>query len=128
MRGILVDTNAWLRYLLRDNEAQYKEMSSLMKKMKGGEVELILTNEVVLEICYVLKSFYKLEKEKISKGLLNLILVKGIVVNNIWRTVLVIHSQKNLSLLDILMKCLASANGWELFTFDKRLKEESELT
>ena len=123
MRGVLVDTNAWLRYLLRDNDIQYKEMSLLMKKMKKGEVELILTNEVVLEICYVLKSFYKIDKEKISKELSNLVLVKGIVVNSMWRTVLPIFSQKNLSLLDILMKCLASSNGWELFTFDKKLKE-----
>ena len=123
MRGVLVDTNAWLRYLLRDNDIQYKEMSLLMKKMKKGEVELILTNEVVLEICYVLKSFYKIDKEKISKELSNLVLVKGIVANSIWKAVLPIYSQKNLSLLDILMKCLASSNGWEVFTFDKKLKE-----
>ena len=122
MRGVLVDTNAWLRYLLRDNDIQYKEMSLLMKKMKKGEVELILANEVVLEICYVLKSFYKIDKEKISKELSNLVLVKGIVANSIWKAVLPIYSQKNLSLLDILMKCLASSNGWELFTFDKKLK------
>ena len=123
MRGVLVDTNAWLRYLLRDNDIQYKEMSLLMKKMKKGGVELILTNEVVLEICYVLKSFYKIDKEKISKELSNLVLVKGIVADSIWKVVLPIYSQKNLSLLDILMKCLASSNGWELFTFDKKLKE-----
>ena len=123
MRGVLVDTNAWLRYLLRDNDIQYKEMSLLMKKMKKGEVELILANEVVLEICYVLKSFYKIDKEKISKELSNLVLVKGIVADSIWKVVLPIYSQKNLSLLDILMKCLASSNGWELFTFDKKLKE-----
>ena len=123
MRGVLVDTNAWLRYLLRDNDIQYKEMSLLMKKMKKGEVELILTNEVVLEICYVLKSFYKIDKEKISKELSNLVLVRGIVADSIWKVILPIYSQKNLSLLDILMKCLASSNGWELFTFDKKLKE-----
>ena len=123
MRRVLVDTNAWLRYLLHDNDIQYKEMSSLMKKMKKGEVELILANEVVLEICYVLKSFYKIDKEKISKELSNLVLVKGIVADSIWKVVLPIYSQKNLSLLDILMKCLASSNGWELFTFDKKLKE-----
>ena len=123
MRRVLVDTNAWLRYLLCDNDIQYKEMGLLMKKMKKGEVELILTNEVVLEICYVLKSFYKIDKEKISKELSNLVLVKGIVANSIWKTVLPIFSQKNLSLLDILLKCLASFNGWEVFTFDKKLGE-----
>lgn len=121
MKGVLVDTNAWLRYLLHDNDIQYKEMELLMKKMKNSEVELILTNEVVLEISYVLKSFYKIDKEKISKELSNLILVKGIVANSIWKMVLPVYSQKNLSLLDILMKCLARSNGWELFTFDKNL-------
>ncbi len=127
MRKVLVDTNAWLRYLLCDSDIQYKEIDLLMKKMKKGEVELILTNEVVLEICYVLKSFYKIDKEKISKELSNLVLVKGIVVNSIWKAVLPIYSQKNLSLLDILMKCLASSNGWELFTFDKKLKPPPPL-
>lgn len=123
MRRVLVDTNAWLRYLLHDSDIQYKEMVLLMKKMKNSEVELILTNEVVLEISYVLKSFYKIDKEKVSKELSNLILVKGIVANSIWKVVLPIYSQKNLSLLDILIKCLARSNGWELFTFDKKLRE-----
>jgi predicted nucleic-acid-binding protein len=122
MRSILVDTNAWLRYLLHDNDSQYKEMVLLMKKMKKGEVELILTNEVMLEICYVLKSFYKVEKDKISKELSSLVMIRGIVANNIWKTVFPIFSQKNLSLLDILLMCLVNYNGWELFTFDKKLK------
>lgn len=123
MKRVLVDTNAWLRYLLRDNDIQYKEMALLMKKMKKGEVELVLVNEVMLEICYVLKSFYKIDKNKISKELSNLVLVKGIIVDNIWKAVLPKYGQENLSLLDILIKCLASSNGWELFTFDKKLKE-----
>lgn len=127
MKEVLVDTNAWLRYLLQDNETQCRKMALLIKKMKNGEVRLILTNEVVLEICYVLKSFYRLEKEKISRGLLDLILVKGIVANSIWKTVLLLYSQKNFSLLDILMKCLAHVNGWELFTFDKKLQREAML-
>jgi predicted nucleic-acid-binding protein len=122
MKEILVDSNAWLRYLLQDNEAQCKEMADLVKRMKKSEARLILTNEVMLEICYVLKSFYKMEKESISKGLLDLILVRGVVSNGIWKTVLVQYSLKNFSLLDILMKCLAHANGWELFTFDKKLQ------
>ncbi|MFH1864197.1 MAG: PIN domain-containing protein [bacterium] len=124
MKELLVDTNAWLRYLLQDNDDQSKEMQSLMKRMKAGEVELILTNEVVLEVCYVLKSVYTLEKKKISKGLSDLVLVKGIVANSIWKTVLLLYSQKNLSLIDILMKCLARANGWDFFTFDKKLRKE----
>lgn len=128
MRSILVDTNAWLRYLLHDNDSQYKEMVSLMKKMKKGEVELILTNEVILEICYVLKSFYKVEKDKISKELSSLVMIKGIVANNIWKTVFPIFSQKNLSLLDILLKCLVNHNGWELFTFDKNLQKSDKIT
>lgn len=127
MRSILVDTNAWLRYLLHDNDSQYKEMVLLMKKMKKGEVELILTNEVMLEICYVLKSFYKVEKDKISKELSSLVMIKGIVANDIWKAVFPIFSQKNLSLLDILLKCLVNHNGWELFTFDKKLKENSSF-
>ena len=122
MRSLLVDTNAWLRYLLHDNDSQYKEMVLLMKRMKKGEIELILTNEVMLEICYVLKSFYKIDKDKISKELSNLVMIKGIVANNIWKVVFPIFGQNNLSLLDILLKCLANYNGWELFTFDKDLK------
>jgi len=124
MRSILVDTNAWLRYLLKDNESQYAEISLLMKKMKKGEVELVLTNEVVLEICYVLRSFYKIDKSRVSEELSNLIMVKGIVANNVWKSVFPIYSLRNLSLLDILLECLARINGWDLFTFDKKLKTD----
>lgn len=124
MKDILVDTNAWLRYLVQDNDSQFREMVSLMERMKKGEVKLILTNEVLLEVCYVLKSVYKLEREEISKGLSDLVLVKGIAVDSVWKTVLLLYSQKNFSLIDILMKCLAKSNDWDFFTFDKKLQKE----
>lgn len=75
---IFVDTNYFLRFVLRDNELQYVEAKKLFLEAAKGKIELITSTVVFFEIHFVLKSFYKKDKsflvETLSK-ILNLSVV-----------------------------------------------------
>jgi len=121
MNEVLVDTNVWLRYFLQDDESQCRTIGRVVKKIKKGELKLVLLNEVVLEVSHVLESFYKLDKGSLSQMFLDLILVRGIVVENVWVTVFMEYPQGKLSLVDTFLKNLTLVKEKKLFTFDKKL-------
>ena len=58
---IVVDTNVILRYLLQDNE----ELSSKAIEIIDNN-EIFIPTEVIVEVSYVLKKVYKVEKFEIK--------------------------------------------------------------
>lgn len=58
---IIVDTNVILRYLLQDNE----ELSSKAIEIIDNN-EIFIPTEVIVEVSYVLKKVYKVEKFEIK--------------------------------------------------------------
>ncbi len=121
MNEVLVDTNVWLRYFLQDDVEQCRTIGKVIKKIKKGELKLVLLNEVVLEVSHVLESFYKLDKNSLAKMFLDLILVRGIVTESVWVTVFMEYPQGKLSLVDMFLKNLTLVKEQKLFTFDKKL-------
>jgi len=121
MNEVLVDTNIWLRYFLQDDDLQCRRVDRAIKKMKRDELKLVLLNEVVLEVSHVLESFYKIDKSNLAKMFLDLMLVKGVVVNNVWVTVFMEYPQEKLGLVDTFLKNLTLVKEQKLFTFDKKL-------
>lgn len=59
---IFVDTNYFLRFLLKDNKSQYLQVKNLFLEAAQGKIELISSSTVFFEIHFVLKSFYKKDK------------------------------------------------------------------
>ena len=62
-----VDTNYFLRFLLRDNESQYKKTKQLFIEASNGEIELTTSVIVFFEVYWVLKSFYGKNKSELSE-------------------------------------------------------------
>ena len=56
---IFIDTNYFLRFLLKDNEKQFIEVKKLFEKAILGEIDLYTSLIVIFEIYWVLSSFYK---------------------------------------------------------------------
>lgn len=66
---IFVDTNFFLRFLLKDNPSQFLEAKELFLKAAKDEIELISSVVVFFELNWVLKSYYGLTKNQIIKAL-----------------------------------------------------------
>ncbi len=56
----VVDANAVLRFLLQDNEEQFKQIEAVIQRKN-----CYVTLEVMAEVCYVLEGLYQVPREDI---------------------------------------------------------------
>ena len=130
MKKYFIDTNYFLRFLLKDDEKQFNIVYSLFQKAINGEIQLFTSVVVFFEIYWVLSSFYKKKKNKIIEFLKNILKLTFIDFEN--KTILeeaIIFFQKfNLDLEDcynLAYAKLKKAN--EFNTFDKILNKISTV-
>ena len=120
------DTNVILRYLLADNEKQYREISPFFTELRDGRQRAIIPAEVILEAFYVLTKVYEVPPKEAAGALKDLMLYKG-VENKDKKLILEaldrFDQNPGLSLLDCLLWVKAEAYGCKLLTFDKKLRE-----
>ena len=60
-----IDTNVLVRYVMRDDEAQFEKASRLIKREISAGEAVFVSLPVLLESEWVLRSRYKLEKAEI---------------------------------------------------------------
>lgn len=63
----LTDTNVLIRLIVKDDEDKFRIMMKLAKKVENHELTLIIPTVVIAECCWLLKSFYQLEKSLIKE-------------------------------------------------------------
>ena len=116
---VLVDANAILRLILSDNEQMVAEVKNLIR-----HENVLLRNEVVAEIVYVLMRVYKVEREIIRNSLIDLADVKNIHFesNEIMKLALQTFQTENCDFIDCLLYAYNRIEGFDVFTFDKKLK------
>lgn len=64
-----VDTNIFLRVLLKDEEKTFRDCLRFLKEIKNGNIKAITSNLVLAEINWTLLKFYKFAKEDVIKSL-----------------------------------------------------------
>ena len=114
----LIDANAILRILPSDNA----EMVGKTKAFIGANPVLI-RNEVMAEIVYVLQKVYKLPRETISSSLKSVIQVKNINAESAEITVcaLNLYCESGMDFVDCLLCAYSSVGHHGVFTFDKKI-------
>lgn len=119
----IVDANIILRYLLDDHEMLSEEATAIIENNK-----VLLPNEVIAEIVYVLEKVYEVGNNEISDTLLELFKFKNIVVNDIeiLEKALLLFGRRRLDFVDTLLYAYNKVKGYEVYTFDKKLKKVLE--
>ncbi len=118
-----VDTNYFLRFLLKDIESQYKEAKNLFLRAGRGEEELSSSIVVFFEVFWVLRSTYKKDKQTLIEKL-NKLLRLSVEFDDHQLLLESINLFKRLplSLEDCYNLCLAKERGMKEFkTFDIKL-------
>lgn len=124
---IFVDTNYFLRLLLKDVAKQHQEAKKLFQKGALGEIKLFTSTIVFFEIYWVLSSFYKQKKAKIIETLTDILKMSFIFLEKkeLLQKALKIFAKTNLTLEDSYNLVYAKEIGAEDFkTFDKKLKNK----
>lgn len=120
----IVDTNFLIRYLLADGHDQFIKTKEVFDKAISGEVSIKLEQTVFTEVIFVLSSFYKVPRIKISETLSALITYKGIDSDK--ETLLLsldYYSNYNIHIVDCLLLAKAKINNdLTILSFDQKLQ------
>ncbi|MFN7037974.1 MAG: PIN domain-containing protein [Alphaproteobacteria bacterium] len=122
-KNILLDTNIIIRYFLKDHEEFSALACITFNKIKQGIVKAYITNYIFAEIVFVLQNVYNIPKNEISEALNDLLLIKGIIMDNkaLISEALNIYSTKNLSIIDSMLVVEGKYLKYDIETFDKAL-------
>jgi len=121
MTTYYLDANVLLRFLLQDNKSLARQAESYLTKAKKGQIQLIITPQVIFEINYVLQKVYELKKSQIIDYLSVLVKTPYLQVES--RQVLInslkTYTQTNINLVDIYLFHLAKSQNAQVLSFDK---------
>lgn len=115
---IILDTNMILRYLLNDNKEMADEAEKVIKQGNAG-----VTIEIIAEVVYVLKRVYSIERDSIKISLLNFLLEVQADEKEVIKVGLEIYGKQNLDFVDCILYAYNRVKGYEIKTFDKKLKK-----
>ena len=80
MKKLFLDTNIFLRFFLRDNESQYRNIYILFSKIEEGTFRPYTSSIVLLELNYVVRNIYKLSIGEVLKYMDAVRKMRGMVV------------------------------------------------
>lgn len=122
-----VDTNYFVRFLIKDDKKQYGEVENLFKAGSEGKIELFTSTIVLFEIYWVLSSFYEKGKPEVSSVLTKILNLAFIDIEE--RDILIsavnLFLKTNLDLEDSYNLAYAKNKKANIFaTFDDKLLKE----
>ena len=123
----LCDTNYILRYLIQDDKDQFSKAKELFELLKQGRAQATLEQAVFVEVIFVLSSYYKIPREKISSILSALLTYKGLKCEKFaLLQALEYYSKYKLHIVDCLLLAKSEQSKKEILTFDTQLKRIGE--
>ncbi len=120
---VFVDTNYFLRFLLKDIDSQFKEAKQLFLKSARGDINLITSVVVFFEIVWVLRKSYSKDKQALIDALLKVLSLRiELAEQQLLIESLDLFRKTNLSLEDCYNLAFAkSEQAKEFKTFDQEL-------
>lgn len=115
----ILDANAILRFLLRDNEKQFNQIKAVIQ-VKNCYVAL----EVMAEVCYVLEGIYQVPREEIVSNFRKL--NNDVIILNadvLLRALDIFDKTPKLDFVDCLLYGYKFERGIEIVTFDQKLQK-----
>jgi len=125
MTKYIVDTNVFLRFLLKDNKKYFNQAQKYFIQAKEHKITLILLPSIVFEIDYVLKGVYSLSRKESANILSSLVKSPDLEVKE--RKILIETTEKykkvNIDLVDIYLSETAKQQKAKILSFDKDFKK-----
>lgn len=120
-----IDANYFLRFILKDNLSQWKIANNYFEKAKQEKIKLVFLTEVILEIEYVLRKVYKLDRKLIFKYISTLLVINSfeVVDREILKSALLSYLNKNIDFVDAILYYKAKKRQAEVLSFDKDLEK-----
>lgn len=128
MKKVFLDTNIWMRYFIRDDEDQYKQVLGLFEAIEAGRLQVYTSTIVLLEVHFVAKKLYHIPEKEIFlwfnhiPELRNLTLIE----KTSFPKALKFHQQYNVKFADCLIAGQVPKNVI-LVTFDQDFQKIKDI-
>lgn len=121
---IILDTNILIRYATQDDPEQSSQVNQLIESHDSISNSMLIPNEVIIEIVWVLDSCYQRPIDEIYAFLNQMAQVDSFLFqdDDLIREAIQIYGQAHLDIADILLALLARKKKSKLVTFDGRLR------
>jgi len=97
-----IDTNIFLRALIKDNKEKYDDILKLFEQIKNNEIKAFTSSFVLAEIVWTLSSFYKISKKDVIETLVSIKNLNGLEITEKSNTTKAIelYEQYNVKYID----------------------------
>lgn len=130
MKQVFIDTNIFVRFFLGDNPILSKRAQGIISGCEAGQYQLVVSPAVLLELSWLLHSFYKQPKEQTVDILERIVNQENIHILEmpVTKKMLSIFKAVNIDLLDAYIGALMiDKKVTEIFTFDEDFKKIPKL-
>lgn len=121
----LIDTNIVIRYLLGDHAELSPQATEIFDKVEQAALQVVILDSVIMEAFFVLHKFYQQPKAEVIDDLKTILAFNGVINDDKFQIIeaLNIVLYKNLDFVDALLCVKSKYYGFELLTFDEKLKK-----
>ena len=122
---VVLDSNVILRHLIGDHPELSARADAVFELIKDGREFGLVPEAVFAECIYVLEGPYSATRAAVAHWLSRLLSYRGLIGDHLpmLRESLSVYANSNVSFVDALTLVTARRNGFELVTFDERLKK-----
>lgn len=124
MMSYILDTNVIVRYVVGDNKEHQKQAMRWFSEAEKGRIIIQIFPVVIAETVYVLQSWYRQPREKISDVMEVFLSQRWLDVHD--RDALLVlweYYRAGTHFIDSYLIALSQAEGVTALTFDKKLKK-----
>lgn len=125
MKEVILDTNVFLRYFLKDIASQYEIAKNLIKDIEKEKIKAFVSILIINEIMWIMKKYYKIKLSLFIPRLLQILLLKNIEVIEIDKNKLLMILQALLTtkfdFTDLYLFHIQT--GKQIIPFDKDFKK-----
>lgn len=121
----IIDTNIIIRFLVWDDEELYKKSYEIFRQIENDEIEVVITEWVVLECLYVLEKIYEISKIEIIDKLKMILFLDNVINSDKLEIIealnLVIYEK--IDFINAIIITKAKYNNLEVVSFDKKINK-----
>lgn len=117
---VFIDTNIFLRAIVKEDEQTFNECLSFLKIVSNGKIKAITSTLVFLEINFVLLSFYKFPKEKVQQALESILDLPHLRIVDAFdmREAIETYKKTKAKFVDCLLASLLKKKDFKIVSYD----------
>ena len=118
--SVFIDTNIFLRAIIKEDEQTFNESLSFLEKISEGKIKAITSTLVFMEVNFVLLSFYKFPKEKVQQTLESIFDLPHLKIIDIFdmREAIETYKKTKIKFVDCLIASLLKKKDFKIVSYD----------